>query len=156
MSPIFPREAIQWSTERLHPLRAFSLRTLELAGITGVVLRIFRAVVLSQAGWVTFIAGLVVGGLFLCGMLTWHLANYPIRRWPVRVAGFFVVEAAAEFGTSSVLIALQRERMGSRLATWSDWWPMAGQTLIERALLLALFALLLAGTVQLVRKVTSR
>ena len=22
--------------------------------------------------------------LFLCGMLTWHLGNYPVKRWPLR------------------------------------------------------------------------
>jgi hypothetical protein len=156
MSRFFPREAIEWGSQRLHPLRAFSLRAFELAGITGVALRLFRAVVLGTTGWVLFVAGLVAAVLFLCGMLTWHLVNYPARRWPARVTGFFVVESAAELGTSSLLIALGRERVGSRLATWNDWWPMAGQTLLERALVLALFALLLAGAVQLVRRLTAR
>jgi hypothetical protein len=62
----------------------------------------------------------------------------------------------AEMGTSSLLIAVSRERIGSRMATWPDWWPMAGQTMVERTIVLALFALVLGGTVQLVRRAMER
>lgn len=156
MSRFFPRDVIHWGEERLHPLRAFAVRTLEPAGITGLVLRLYRALVLgtaASAGLVVFVSALTVGVLFLCGMLTWHLGNFPIRRWPLRVLAFIVIEVAAELGVSSLLIAFHRERFGSRVATWGDWWPMAGQTLIERALILILFAAVLAASVQLVRRV---
>jgi hypothetical protein len=103
-----------------------------------------------------FVGGLVVGVLFLCGMLTWHLGNFPVKRWPSRVALFLVIEVFAEMGTSSLLIAVSRERIGSRMATWPDWWPMAGQTMVERTIVLALFALVLGGTVQLVRRAMER
>ena len=144
-----------WGEERLHPLRAFAVRTLEPAGVTGLVLRLYRALMLSltaSGGMVTFVGGLIIGVLFLCGMLTWHLGNFPIKRWPNRVLAFIVIEVIAEVGISSLLIAVGRERLGSRAATWADWWPMAGQTLIERALLLTLFAMVLAASVQLVRR----
>ena len=155
MSRYFPRDAIIWGEERLHPLRAFAVRTLEPAGVTGLVLRLYRALMLSltaSGGIVTFVAGLIIGVLFLCGMLTWHLGNFPIKRWPNRVLTFIVIEVIAEVGISSLLIAVGRERLGSRAATWTDWWPMAGQTLFERGLLLTLFAMVLAASVQVVRR----
>ena len=89
-------------------------------------------------------------------MLTWHLGNFPVRRWPLRVAAFVLVEVAAEMGMSSLLIAFGRERIGSRAAVWGDWWPMAGQTLAERAVVLMLFAAVLAVTVQFVRRVVDK
>src|SRR5215218_8183021 len=102
MSRFFPREVIQWRDQRLHPLRAFSLSTLELAGITGIGLRLFRMVAMS-ASTPMFVVGIVVMVLFLCGMLTWHLGNYPLRRWPLRAALFTLIEASTELGMSSML-----------------------------------------------------
>jgi len=104
----------------------------------------------------TFVGGLTLGALFLCGMLTWHLGNFPVRRWPLRVLAFIVIETGAELGVSSILIAFGRERIGSRVATWADWWPMAGQTVMERGILLILFSLVLAGAVQTVRRTLDR
>ena len=159
MVPYFPRDVVHWSEERLHPLRAFAVRTLEPAGLTGLAVRAYRALLLgagATAGWVAFVGGLTLGALFLCGMLTWHLGNFPVRRWPTRVLAFVIIEVAAEMGLSSLFIAFQRERIGSRVATWADWWPMAGQTLVERGILLILFAAVLAATVQLVRRTLDR
>ena len=155
MARFFPRDVVHWGEERLHPLRAFAVRTLEPAGITGLVLRLYRALMLgatASGNLVAFVGGLVLGLLFLCGMLTWHLGNFPIKRWPLRVMAFIVIEVAAELGVSSLLIAFGRERFGSRLATWADWWPMAGQTLYERGIILVLFSMVLAASVQLVRR----
>ena len=159
MARYFPRDAIQWGEERLHPLRAFAMRTLEPAGVTGLALRVYRAFLLSTGatgGWMAFVGGLTLGALFLCGMLTWHLGNFPVRRWPMRVLAFIVIEVTAELGVSSILIAFHLERIGSRAATWADWWPMAGQTFMERGILLVLFALVLAGAVQTVRRALDR
>ena len=159
MARFFPRDVIHWGEERLHPLRAFAVRSVEPAGITGLVLRSYRVLVLSatiSAGWIAFILGLTVGVLFLCGMLTWHLGNYPIKRWPMRALAFALIEVMAELGMSSLLIGFGKERFGSRVATWGDWWPMAGQTLIERLLVAAIFTLVLAGSVQLVRRILDK
>jgi len=155
MTRFFPRDVIHWGEEQLHPLRAFAVRTLEPAGITGILLRLYRVLVLgatASVSWIFFIGGLTLGVLFLCGMLTWHLGNFPVKRWPLRVLAFILIEVAAELGVSSLLIAAHTERYGSRVATWSDWWPMAGQTLFERGLTLTLFALVLAASVQIVRR----
>jgi hypothetical protein len=120
MSRFFPRDVIHWGEEQLHPLRAFAVRTLEPAGVTGLVLRLYRALILgatATAGWMAFVGGLTVGVLFLCGMLTWHLGNFPIKRWPLRVIAFIVIEVAAELGMSTLLIGFHFERYGSRMAT---------------------------------------
>lgn len=153
MVRFFPKDVIAWGDERLHPLRAFAIRTVEPAGITGVALRLWRALLLASTSWMVVVGGLVVGVVFLCGMLTWHLGNFPIKRWPSRVALFLAIEVFAEMGTSSLLIAVTRERVGSRVAGWADWWPMAGQTLLERVAVVALFVLVLAASVQLVRRI---
>ena len=47
MRRFFPKDVIHWGEERLHPLRAFAIRTVEPAGITGVVLRLWRAALLA-------------------------------------------------------------------------------------------------------------
>ncbi|MES2523059.1 MAG: hypothetical protein V4617_10200 [Gemmatimonadota bacterium] len=159
MSRFFPRDVVHWGEQQLHPLRAFAIRTIEPAGITGLVLRVYRAIVLSAAmtaGVLPLLGALLVGVLFLCGMLTWHLGNYPLRRWPRRLAAFLVVEVVAELGMSSLLIAFGRERFGSAVATWADWWPMAGQTFAERAVVMVLFTGVLALTVQLVRRMVDK
>lgn len=152
MSRFFPRDVIHWGEERLHPLRAFAIRTIEPAGITGIVLRLWRMVLLGTDQWLMFVVGLTVAILFLCGMLTWHLGNFPVRRWPLRVLAFWLVEVTVELGMSSLLIAFGRERFGSQLATWSDWWPLAAQTLLQRGVIVVPFALILALVVQLVRR----
>lgn len=152
MSRFFPRDVVHWGEEALHPLRAFAIRSIEPAGITGLVLRVWRALVLGSGSWLFFVSGLTVGVLFLCGMLTWHLGNYPIRRWPLRALVFLIIEVTVEMGMSSLLIVFGRERYGSQLARWGDWWPMAGQTLSQRGITVALFALTLALVVQMVRR----
>jgi hypothetical protein len=156
MTRFFPRDVIHWGEETLHPLRAFAIRSIEPAGITGLVLRVWRAIVLGSGSWLFFVSGLTLGVLFLCGMLTWHLGNYPVKRWPVRALAFFLIECAVEMGMSSVLIVFGRERYGSQMAVWGDWWPMAAQTLWQRGLTIAIFALVLAMVVQMVRKAVDR
>lgn len=159
MNRFFPRDVIHWGEEQLHPLRAFAVRTLEPAGLAGLLVRLFRALILgttASAGWMAFVGGITVGVLFLCGMLTWHLGNFPVRRWPLRVLAFIAIEVTAEMLVSLALIGAHYERLGSRVAVWSDWWPMAAQTLAERATLLILFALVLAASVQIVRRTIDR
>ena len=132
-----------------------SRSTLELAGLTGIAVRLYRAAILtleSMSSWPVFIGALLVATVFVCGVLTWHLSNFPVKTWPSRVALFVAIEVIAEFGMSSVLIALRREPLGSGMATWADWWPLAGQTLLERALVLGLYAALLAGAMWVVTR----
>ncbi len=155
MTPAAPTNASAVPSVRPSVWRTMSRSTLELAGITGVAVRLYRAAVLGAdpaLGWPMFIAALVAGIVLACAILTWHLSNFPFRRWPRRVALFIAIEVAAEFGVSSMLIALHREPIGSELATWADWWPLAGQTLLERGLVLGVYAALLAAAMWLVTR----
>ena len=153
MAQFFPRDVIDWSEERLHPLRVFALRTIEPAGITGVVLRLWRAVVLSSDNALLVVLGILTGAAFLCTMLTWHLGHYPQRRWPARALAFLLMEVTIELGMSSMLIVFRLERLGSTVAGFRDWWTLAAQTIWQRTLVVLLFTLLLALVVQLVRRV---
>ncbi|MCU0634718.1 MAG: hypothetical protein MUE41_07585 [Gemmatimonadaceae bacterium] len=156
MPPIFPRDVVHWGEQSVSALRKATLSLVEMAALTGIAVRLLRAAVLGPAlggNWMVFIGGLTAGLLLLCGALTAHLMNFPIRRWLVRVPLFALIEVAAEAGMSSILIALGREPLGASKARWSDWWTLAGQTLVERGAALVLFALVLAGCVQVARRV---
>jgi hypothetical protein len=156
MARFFPRDVIDWSEERLHPLRAFALRTIEPAGITGVVLRLWRTVLLSSDSALLVVLGILAGAAFLCAMLTWHLGHYPLRRWPARALAFLLTEVTIELGMSSMLIVFRLERLGSTVAGFRDWWTLAAQTIWQRTLVVLLFTLLLALVVQFVRRVVDQ
>ena len=63
---------------------------MELALITGVIIRVFRAVVLTNGDATSsyLVAALVLGTLFLLGMATLHLGRFPVREWPWRAPLF--------------------------------------------------------------------
>lgn len=156
----FPRDTTTFAAIEVSALRALARSSLEMGVVTGVLLRAFRALVLthgSGTSWVylgaTYAAGLVV----LLGMLALHVANFPVRRWPKRVALFVVAEFAAEALVSALLVAAGREPLGATgRATWADWPVLATRALVFRTATLAVFALVLAGVVQLVRSTLDR
>jgi hypothetical protein len=151
---LFPRSTATWPATGASPFRAGTRSVVLMAAVTGVVLRLYRAAVLtygSDASWLVVGAALVVGAVVLFGMATLHLSNYPVRRWPLRAAAFALVEVAAELLTSVALIALGLERRGTSLATMDDWREIASITASVRVGALALFVLVLAGVVQAVR-----
>jgi hypothetical protein len=154
MPDFFPRHSVAWKLEEPAAFRRLSLSLVEMAAITGVVLRLLRPLVLARAGtsWAmvgAFYAGIAV---LICLMATAHLGNYPVRQWLWRAPAFVGIEVAAEMLTSLVLIALRRETLGATaLADFHDWPAMAVRTLIYRFGVVATFALALAGVVQLVR-----
>jgi hypothetical protein len=77
----------EWDLEEPAAFARIARSPFELALITGVVMRLFRAVVLTQGNASsTFLgASLVLGTLFLLGMATLHLGRFPVREWPSRV-----------------------------------------------------------------------
>jgi hypothetical protein len=154
----FPRETHLFHTLELSVWRTLSLSVVEMAALTGVLLRGLRAVTLTHGQGMAPVAGaLALGALILFGMLTLHLANFPVRRWPWRVVAFAVVETGAEMVVSAALVAIRREPLGTTgRATWGDLPSMALATLEWRLVPLALFALVLAGVVQLVRRLLPR
>lgn len=153
MAEYFPRQTLTWKVEEPPAFRRLTLSLIEMALITGVILRLYRSLVLAHAAdsWLYVGATAAFGALILFGMLAIHLANFPIRHWLWRAPAFAVLEVAAETVTSLALIALRREPDGTARAEMADWLPMATETLRTRTVFIILFALVLAGVVQAVR-----
>ena len=143
----------EWDIEEPAAFARIARSPVELALITGVVIRVFRAVVLTHGESTSSYLGaaLVLGTLFLLGMATLHLGRFPVREWPWRSPLFAIFETAGEMLVSLVLIALHREPWGTARAEFADWQPMATGVVFWRVLAVSVWALLLGGTVQFVR-----
>jgi len=148
--PFTPSE---WDIQEPAAFTRIARSPLELALITGVVMRIFRALVLTSgtASSSYLGAALVLGTLFLLGMATLHLGRFPVKEWPYRAPLFAIFETTGEMAMSLVLIALHREPWGTARAEFSDWQPMATGVLFWRLLAVCVWALLLGATVQFIR-----
>jgi len=157
VADLFPRKTIAWqAVEDKAVIRRLSHSLPEMALLTGVVLRLYRAYVLSHGSpesglWVG--ATLVLFGVLLLVMLTAHLANYTVRHWWWRAPIFAALEAGTEIIVSLALTALGLEKIGSGAAALSDWLPGATQVLIWRMLLVLPFTALLAVVVTIVRRI---
>lgn len=153
--PFFPRQTVEWHIEEPKAFRRFSLSLVEMALVTGVLLRVYRSFVLTRgaSGWVMFGGTFALGLLFLLFMTTAHLANWPIQRWAWRAPAFALLECVGEMATSLLLIWFGREPYGSVRAELHDWPSMAMGTLATRGLTIVVWTLLLAGIVQIVRRV---
>jgi hypothetical protein len=159
MSTFFPKHSVQWHFEEPTILRRFSLNLWEVAILTGIVLRLYRALVItagSTSSWLWAGSTFALGLLVLCAAATIHLANYPIQRWLWRAPLFAVVEVAAESATALMLIGFGREPSGSARAEWSDWLPMAFTSLWTRLIIVCGWALFLAAAVWIVRRTILR
>jgi len=158
MPAFFPRHTIAWHVERIGGFRGISLSVIESGVLTGVLLRLLRAVLLWRAstGWVVvgYAAGFV---LILTAAAAAHLANYTIRQWWWRAPAFGALVAVGEMVTSLPLIAFNREASGaSGRADFDDWPQLARLAFPRDVLVVAGFALVLAGVVQAVRSLLVR
>jgi len=137
----FPRHTVEWHIEEPRAFRRLSLSLVEMALVTGVLLRVYRSYALTHRanGWLFFGGTLAFGLLFLLFMTSAHLANFPIQRWAWRAPAF-------------ALIWVGREPYGSVRAEWRDWPSMAMGTLATRGLIIILWSLLLAGIITVVRR----
>lgn len=159
MSTFFPKHTVQWHFEEPTVLRRFTLSLVEMAVLTGITLRLYRALVVthgSTSSWLWAGGTFALGLLLLCAMATVHLANYPLHRWAWRAPLFALVEVAAESATALFLIWVGREPSGSARAEWSDWLPMAAGTLWTREVIVCGWALFLAAVVWIVRRTILR
>ena len=154
MPSAFPRQTVEWHLEEPAAFRRLSLSLVEMALLTGIVLRLLRAFAFThgRASVIVSIGAVVVWGLILVGMATAHLANFPLRRWAWRAPLFGVVETAGEMLTSLLLIWLGREPNGTARAHFRDWPSMSARALLQSELTLCLWMLLLAGIIILVRR----
>jgi hypothetical protein len=126
----------------------------EIALVTGIIVRLYRALVLANAGNA---GGLALAALFLGGaafvllMAAVHLSRFPLRQWTWRAPAFAALESAFESLTSIALILVHREPLGTGAATIADWPAIAGNILVRHVIVISVFSALLAVTVKLVR-----
>src|SRR2546423_8817179 len=144
----------EWDFEEPAAFTRIARSPVELAVITGVVIRLFRAVVLTHGTATSsyLVASLVLGTLFLLGMATLHLGRFPVREWPWRAPLFAVFETAGEMAVSLGLISLHREPWGTARAEFTDWQPMVTGGLFWRVLRVSVWALLLGATLAVIRR----
>ena len=154
MPSFFPQTTIEWHVEEPPAFRRLSVSLPEMALITGVVIRLLRALSFTywRASWIFYALIVVVAVLILLGMTTAHLANFPVRAWAWRAPLFALVEVLGEMTTSLVLIALRREPEGTARADFHDWPSMSMRALLQSELLICLWALLLAAVIVFVRQ----
>ena len=154
MTTFFPRQTVHWKLEEPAAFRRLTLSVLEMAVLTGVVLRLYRSLALTHGpsdSWLYLGGSFALGAVLLFGMATAHLGNYTIRQWVWRVPVFAALEATAEMLTSLALIAVDREPLGTSRAEFAHWPSLAAEVLLTRLLALTVYALVLAGIVQFVR-----
>jgi hypothetical protein len=152
MPSFFPRHTVELKEPAA--FRRFSFSLVEMAVVTGVLVRIYRLVILTHGSnnWLYISGVFALGVVFVLGMLTAHLANYPLHQYFWRAPVFALIEVAAEMGMSALLIAVGREPNGTVRAHWDDWLGMSMNALLYRGLGLVLWGLILAGVVQIVRR----
>jgi hypothetical protein len=154
MASFFPQVTGTFRIEEPPALRRFSMSPVAMGVATALLVRPYRALTLSVGPTDSLLyvgAAFIVGQVIVLGMATLHLGNFTLRRW-LRLAPIFAItEAATEAVLSLLLIAIGMERLGSTRAVFADWSGIAFNILLWRVLVVLLYALLLAGIVQLVR-----
>ena len=157
----FPRDKVEWQLEEPRVFRKITLSLPAMAVIGGVLVRLIRVGISgTTASWWGVFGAIALGLVVLLTLATAHLGNYPVRQWLWRAPLFGLAEGAAEAGVSALLTVMGVERLGSARAHLSDWPSMATDTIIGtpglvfldgRVVMVSLFALVLAGVVQVVR-----
>lgn len=150
----FPQHTATMRIEEPKAFRRLSLSLVEMALITGILVRIYRSLVLTHGSSSFFYIGTVmtIALVFVVGMTTAHLANYPLYRWLWRAPAFAVLEIVGEMVTSLFLIWISREPNGTVRAHYGDWAGMMTRALLIRGVVIIAWSLFLAGIVQTVRR----
>jgi hypothetical protein len=153
VSGFFPKHTATMRIEEPKAFRRFSLSLIEMALITGILVRVYRSLVLTHGttGF-GYIAGtMTIAIVFIVFMATAHLANYPLHHWLWRAPAFAALEVAGEMATSLFLIWLSREPNGTVRAHFNDWPAMAMRAMLYRGLIVVAWSMVLAAIVALVR-----
>jgi hypothetical protein len=153
MGTYFPRSTNEIRSDEPSAFRALTLSIVEIGLLTGVVIRLFRSLVLTHGSnsWLYLGGMFALGTVFLFAMSTLHLANFPIRRWLWRAPLLGALVAGGEAATSLLLITLGREPNGTVRAELADWPGLAASMLLFRVTAVCAWALLLAGAVTVAR-----
>jgi hypothetical protein len=150
----FPQHTMTMSIEEPQAFRRFSRSLVEMALITGLLVRVYRSLVLthgsSSFGYIA--ATMTVAIVFVIGMATAHLASYPLHQWFWRAPAFAALEVVGEMATSLFLIWLNREPNGTVRAHFADWPSMAMRAMLYRGLVVIMWSLVLSAIVVLVRR----
>lgn len=126
-----------------------------MAIIAGVVVRVLHVISNAhgeQLDWHSFVGTFIAIPVVLLALATIHLASYPLQQWVWRAPAFALLESAVESVLSLVLIYASRERWGTGRATFSDWPAMTATTFLTRFAMVCIFALVLGGVAQYVRR----
>ena len=154
MPSFFPHHTVEMRIEEPKAFRRLSFSLVSMAIVTGIVWRFYRVAALTHGtnNWLYASVVITFAVIFLIGMLTAHLANYPLHQYFWRAPVFAGIEVAAEMATSALLIWLGREANGTVRAHWDDWVGMGLNALLIRGLAIILWGLILAGVVSLVHR----
>jgi hypothetical protein len=126
-----------------------------MAIIAGVVVRVLHVVSNAHGDrldWHSFVGSFIAIPVILLALATIHLASYPLHQWIFRAPAFAVLEATVESLLSLALIFAGRERWGTGRAVFGDWPAMTAATFITRVGMVCIFALVLGGVAQFVRR----
>jgi len=150
----FPRKTTEIRIREPRAFRRLSYSLVQMALVTGVVVRVYRLLILTHGAnnWLYLGATFALGAIFFLGMVTAHLANFPVHQYLWRAPAFAGIEVAAEMVTSALLIALGHEAYGAVRAHWDDWLGMSVNALLIRGTAIIVWTAILAGSVSLVRR----
>ena len=131
MLPLMPQTAPEIRFEEPAAFRKFTQSLVETAVVTGIAVRLYRALVLTHAsgGWLYWVLVGVLGTFLFCAMVTAHLANYPLRRWLWRAPVFAVVVVAAEMATFTPSASTAAQAVIASPRYISAFAAMLGQSL---------------------------
>jgi hypothetical protein len=154
MPNFFPRQTIEMHLEEPKAFRRFSFSLVEMAVVTGVLLRVYRVLALTHGSnnWLYIGGSIAVGLIFLLGMVTAHLANYPLHQYVWRAPTFALVEVVAEMAVSALLIVVGHEANGTVRAHWDDWLGLGLHALAYRGLAILIWCAILSGVIQILRR----
>lgn len=158
MPSFFPRHTVELKIEEPKAFRKLSYSLVEMAIVTGVIWRIYRVLAFTHGtnNWLYAFVVITLAAVLLVGMLTAHLANYPLHQYLWRAPAFAGIEVVSEMVTSAVLLAVGLEANGSVRAHWDDWPGMALNAVLVRGLIFIAWGLILAGVVKVVQRVGVR
>lgn len=139
----------------LHPFRRISRSIIDMAVLTGIVVRVLHVLFSARSAdlsWYAFAGRFILIPIVALGMASVHWSNYPVRQWLWRAPVFAVIESVTGAVASLALIAAGRERWGTGRAAMPDWPSIAGRIVLAHVVVICLFALVLGAIVQFVRR----